>query len=66
MKTWGILFASSMMACTFAAGQALTLADVKAKNAVQLSAADLQQLVPGATAVNEDARGSTRRWKNQP
>jgi Protein of unknown function (DUF995) len=61
-----VLFAISMMVCTFAAGQVLTLADVKAKNAVQLSAADLQQLLPGATVINQSTRGSTRRWKNSP
>jgi hypothetical protein len=43
-----ILAALSVVACSLAGAQDLTLADVKAKNAVQLSAEDLMQLMPGA------------------
>ena len=61
-----VLFAISMMVCTFAAGQALTLADVKTKDAVQLSADDLKHLLPGAKVVTKTATGSTRNWENGP
>jgi len=61
-----ILFAASMMVCTFASSQAVTLADVKAKNAVQLSADDLKQLMPGAKVVNQTIGGGTNRWENSP
>src|SRR5271155_2069339 len=61
-----IVFAASMMVCTFASSQVLTLADVKAKSAVQLSADDLKQLLPGSKVVNQDIAGSTRRWENSP
>ena len=47
----GITLFSALMFSTFAAGQALTLADVKTKGAVQLSADDLKQLLPGAKVV---------------
>lgn len=59
-----IVFAASMMGCTFASSQVLILADVKAKSAVQLSADDLKQLLPGATVVTQILSGSTRRWTN--
>jgi hypothetical protein len=59
-----ILFAASMMVWTFASSQVLTLADVKAKNAVQLNAADLKQLLPGSKVVNHNPSGATRRWEN--
>lgn len=61
-----IVFAASLMVCTLASGQVLTLAEVKAKSAVQLSADDLKQLLPGAKVVNQIASGSTRRWANNP
>jgi hypothetical protein len=48
-----ILFTASMMVFTFASGEGLTLADVKATSAVQLSADDLKQLLPGAKVVNQ-------------
>jgi hypothetical protein len=50
--------------CGAAHGQVLTLADVKAKNAVQLSADDLRQLMPTARVVSHTHTGSTRRWEN--
>src|SRR5208282_1713793 len=61
-----VLFAIALMFCTFAAGQALTLADVKTKDAVQLGADDLKQLLPGAKVVTKTATGSTRNWENAP
>jgi hypothetical protein len=59
-----ILFAASMMVCTFASSQVLTLADVKAKSATQLTADDLKQLLPGAKVVNHASSGATRNWVN--
>lgn len=58
------LFAASMIVCSFASSQVLTLADVKAKSAVQLSAAELTQLLPGAKVVNHALSGATRNWQN--
>ena len=52
--------------CSFVAAQTVTLADVKAKNAVQLSADELKQLMPGAKVVNLTNAGSTRNWENSP
>ena len=46
------------------AAQPVTLADVKAKNAVQLSADELKQLMPGAKVVSRTNAGSTRSWEN--
>jgi hypothetical protein len=59
-----ILFVVALTGCSFAWGQALTLVDVKAKSAVQLSADDAKQLLSGATVVNQIPSGSTRRWQN--
>jgi len=61
-----ILFAASMMVFTVASGEGLTLADAKAKSAVQLSADDLKQLLAGAKVANQIPSGSTRRWQNNP
>lgn len=60
-----ILFAASMMAWTFASSQVLTLADVKAKNATQLTAAELRELLPDAKVVEQTDGGSTHRWQNK-
>jgi hypothetical protein len=57
-------FAALMMVCTLAFGQASSLADVKAKNGVQLSVDDLKQLMPSAKVTNQNAAGSTRNWEN--
>src|SRR6266542_1339817 len=52
--------------CAAAANaQVVTLADVKGKGAVQLSADDLKQLMPGAKVVSRTDAGSTRRWENK-
>jgi hypothetical protein len=59
-----ILFAASMMVWSLASSQIVSLADVKAKGAVQLSAADLEQLLPGAKVMNQNMGGATRRWEN--
>jgi hypothetical protein len=60
-----IIVAVSFGACSLAAAQALTLSDIKAKNAVQLSAEDLKQLMPGANVVHRTPAGTTRRWQNK-
>jgi Protein of unknown function (DUF995) len=52
--------------CSLAGAQTLTLGEVKAKNAVRLSAEDLQQLLPGAKVMSRVADGSIRRWENKP
>ena len=56
----------SLGLCSLASAQVTTLADVKARNGVQLSAEELKQLMPGAKVVNRTQAGSTRRWENKP
>ena len=51
--------------CTLASAQALSYAEVKAKNGTELSATDLKQLMPGAKVVSRTAAGSTRTWDNK-
>ena len=46
--------------------QDLVLNDLKAQNAVQLSAEELKSLLPNAKVVNYSTQGSTRRWTNEP
>ena len=60
-----IVVAVSFGACSLAAAQTLTLSDIKAKNAVQLSAEDLKQLIPGAKVMHRTPMGTTRRWENK-
>jgi hypothetical protein len=57
-----ILFGASAIADV----QALSFAEVKARNATQVSADDLQTLMPGAKVVNRTPDGSTRTWQNKP
>ena len=57
-----ILFSASALA----GAQTLNFADVKAKNATQLSADDLRTLMPGAKVVSRTSQGSTRTWENKP
>ena len=45
--------------------EAPNFTELKAKNPVQLSAEDLQQLIPGAQVVSYTNAGSTRRWTNK-
>ena len=61
-----VLFAAALLVCTVASGESLTLADIKAKSAVQISADDLKQLLSGAKVANQIPSGSTRRWENRP
>lgn len=60
-----VAFATLMVVWTLANGQAMTLADAKAKGAVQVSAADLKALLAGAKVVNQSPTGSTRSWDNR-
>jgi len=52
----------SFLFCASIDAQVLTLAEVKAKSGVQLSAADLKALMPDAKVINHTVAGSTRRW----
>jgi hypothetical protein len=60
-----IVFAISMLFSSAPSAQVLTFADIKAKNAVQLSAEELRQLLPGAKVISITKGGSTRYWENQ-
>jgi len=59
-----VLLTASMMVCGLSSGQALTLADAKAKNAVQLSASDLRNVFKSGDryyafdTLDDTARGS--------
>jgi hypothetical protein len=59
-----IVAIASLGFCSLAGAQITTLADVKAKNGVQLSGEELKQLMPGAKVVSHTPAGSTRRWTN--
>lgn len=54
----------SLFFCALADAQVLTLAEVKAKNGIQLSTEDLKKLMPDAKVVNRTVAGSTRNWNN--
>ena len=59
-----VIVAASFGLCAVANAQVVTLAEVKTKNAVQLSADELKQLMPGAKVVSRTNAGSTRTWEN--
>jgi uncharacterized protein DUF995 len=65
MVRW-IVAIVSLGFCSLASAQVTTFSDVKAKNGVQLSAAELQELMPGAKVVSRTQAGSTRSWTNKP
>lgn len=44
----------------------LQLSDLRSQNAVQLTAEELRQLMPGAKVVHHSDQGSLRRWTNEP
>jgi len=48
----------------FAQAETPSLAEIKARNGVLLSAEDLQKVVPGAKVVNHAPNGDTRVWTN--
>ena len=47
------------------AAQAITLGELKARNAVQLSTEELNQLLPGAKVVHTALNGAIRRWEGR-
>jgi hypothetical protein len=47
------------------AAQAPNLGELKAKNPVQLTADEMQQLIPGASIVSYTNAGSRRQWTNK-
>ena len=57
------LLALGFCSTSFAAME--TLADVKANGGVELSAADLKELMPGAKVISRTQAGSTRTWQNK-
>jgi hypothetical protein len=59
-----IVAIASLGLSSLAGAQVTTLADVKAKNGVQLSAEELKQLIPGAKVTSRTQAGSTRTWTN--
>lgn len=60
-----VVIAFSLGIGWIASAQGLTLAEVKAKNGVQLGADELKQLIPEAKVVNSLTTGSTRHWTNK-
>ena len=62
-----IILASFLLSLSLVAqADGLLLNDLKAQNAVQLSADELRQLMPNAKVVSYTRQGSTRRWTNEP
>lgn len=49
-----------------AAAENLVVNDLRSKNAVQLTAEELRQLMPGAKVAHHNEIGSLRRWTNEP
>lgn len=62
---YAILLCGLMVATPGAAQEKLTLGDLKANNAQQLSRSDLQSLVPEASVISTAGTNSTRRWTNE-
>ena len=52
--------------CSAAAAEINTYADVKANGGVQLTTAQLNDLMPGAKVISRTQAGSTRTWENKP
>jgi hypothetical protein len=61
---WLVAVLLLFLAC-LCEGQAMTLADAKARKATQLGVTDLKQLMPGAKVVSHADDGSTRVWENK-
>ncbi|HTP46372.1 MAG TPA: DUF995 domain-containing protein [Casimicrobiaceae bacterium] len=51
--------------CSAVVGQVSTFADVKSNGGIQLSAAQLNELLPGAKVISKTQAGSTRTWQNK-
>lgn len=60
------IYAAILLAFPVAVQAVLVLNDLKAKNAVQMTADELKQLLPGAKVTSHSEAGGTRTWKNQP
>ena len=62
-----LLLVAFLFGASAAAGaQALPRADIKAKNATQLTVDELRELMPGAKVTSRTQAGSTRYWQNKP
>jgi len=55
-----------LSAVSIAQAETLTLADIKARNGVLVSAEELPNLLTGAHVINHLPNGSTRLWTNNP
>lgn len=60
-----LLAQSDLPADDASAGSVLRLSDLQARNAVQLSVAELKALLPGAKVKNLTRQGSIRHWTNE-
>jgi hypothetical protein len=61
-----LIFASILLSLAVTAfADILVLNDIKAQNGVQLSATELNDLMPKANVVSHTQAGSTRRWTNE-
>jgi hypothetical protein len=61
-----IILVSALVLAAVAHADEPRLSDLRAQNAVQLSAADLRQLMPGAKVKSVHDNGSAPNWKNNP
>jgi len=61
-----VLAISALGLCSGVAAQITTYAGVKANGGVQLSGAELNDLMPGAKVASRTQQGSTRTWENKP
>jgi hypothetical protein len=67
MKVFRAIVAAFFLgACSIAIAQPATLAEVRSKNGVRLSASQVRELMPGAKVVSRTPAGSTRHWENKP
>jgi hypothetical protein len=61
-----VLTLASLAAAGLVQADTLSLAQIKSRNGILLSAEQLQKLLPGAKVVNQARNGSTRTWTNAP
>lgn len=64
LRTIAVLAAVTVSSA--AAADITNYADVKANGGVQLTTAQLNELLPGSKVVNKTQAGSTRTWENKP
>jgi len=60
-----VLAISALGLCSGVAAQITTYAGVKANGGVQLTAAELNDLLPNAKVISRTQQGSTRTWQNK-